>query len=373
MQQRNDFFIDALHIFVLFSFALAQPLFDLLGRHAQFFVAHGSKPLDIILFVIILCVLLPTIAVLIEWAVGLFGRWVRQGMHALIVAGLVACIALPVLKRVGRVPGTALLLVAIILGVLTAMSYVRFHLVRHVLTVLVPALLLFPGLFLFHTPVSKVVLKIGFPLTAYSNVGATTPVIMVVFDEFNITSLMDEHREIDSIRYPNFAALARDATWFRNATTVADHTEYAVPSILTGNYPDRRLPTAAEYPHNLFTLLSGSYDLKAFETLTQLCPDPLCDRSATRESLSERIKLLLSDVTIVYLHILLPPGLTNRLPSIDATWNGFAARGVSEKDAKTPREQAIREPVLTFRLLSCNHRNQKDSGSKKRCGYPQER
>src|SRR5215467_16075960 len=105
MQQKNDFLIDALHIFVLFSFALAQPLFDILSRHVQFFVAHDSKPMDVILLVLILCIFLPSIAVVIEWVAGLFGRRVREGMHGLVVAGLVAATAMPVLKRMGGVPG----------------------------------------------------------------------------------------------------------------------------------------------------------------------------------------------------------------------------------------------------------------------------
>jgi len=335
MQQKNDFLIDALHIFVLFSFALAQPLFDLLSRHVQFFVAHGSKPLDIILLVLILCILLPTIAVLIEWVAGLFGRRVRKGMHGLVVAGLVAGIALPVLKQMSGIPGATLLTAAAILGMVAAISYIRFHPLRSVLTVLSPALLLFPGLFLFHTPVSKVVLRDGDPITINPKVDATTPVIMVVFDEFDITSLMDEHHQIDSIRYPNFAALARDATWFRNATTLADGTEYAVPAILTGNYPDRRLATAADHPHNLFTLLGGTYNLQVFETVTRLCPDQLCDSSRSHASFSERMESLLSDVSIVYRHILLPPYFTALLPPIEGHWKDFATHSNgTEKDIK---------------------------------------
>jgi hypothetical protein len=49
VSQKSDFLADALHIFVLCSFALAQPLFDLLARSAEFFVAHRSQPLDIFL------------------------------------------------------------------------------------------------------------------------------------------------------------------------------------------------------------------------------------------------------------------------------------------------------------------------------------
>jgi hypothetical protein len=64
MQQRTDFLIDALHIFVLFSFALA--LFDLLSRNATSFVAHRSEPVDIIVLILILCVLVPALVVLIN-------------------------------------------------------------------------------------------------------------------------------------------------------------------------------------------------------------------------------------------------------------------------------------------------------------------
>ena len=66
VQQKRDFLIDALHIFVLSSFAFAQPLFGLLSRKAEFFVARHSKPVDIIVLILILCVVLPAILVAVE-------------------------------------------------------------------------------------------------------------------------------------------------------------------------------------------------------------------------------------------------------------------------------------------------------------------
>ena len=66
---------------------------------------------------------------------------------------------------------------------------------------------------------------------------------MVVFDEFPSTSLLDEKGAIDAKRYPAFARLAKDATFFKNAHSVYDSTSRAVPAIMDGNLPgDRQAP-----------------------------------------------------------------------------------------------------------------------------------
>ena len=331
MEQKRDFIINVLHIFVLFSFAVAQPLFDLLSRNATFFVAHRSEPVDIILLILILCALLPALVVLIEVVAGLFGRRTRKGVHCFMVSGLVTVIALPVLNKIFELPGAALLVGAGILGVTVTIAYMRFHPVRIFLTVLSPAILLFPGLFLFNSPVSKVVFS-GDAFTSpvvIPEVHAAPPVVFVVFDALSLTSLMNEDREIDPIRYPNFAALARNANWFRNATTVSDYTHMACPAMLSGIYPDKpRLPTAADYPHNIFTLLGGSYDLIVDDPNTQLCPEGLCGKWAVRENhenSKERISSLLLDLSVVYLHIVLPSDLSAGLPVVTRSWKGFMA------------------------------------------------
>ena len=48
MQRAASPFIRALHIAVLTAFAVAQPLFDLLGRHVEFLLAHGLDGLDLV-------------------------------------------------------------------------------------------------------------------------------------------------------------------------------------------------------------------------------------------------------------------------------------------------------------------------------------
>jgi hypothetical protein len=331
MNRKKEFFIDALHIFILSSFAFAQPLFHLLSRNAEFFVARHSRPVDIIFLIIILCILLPTLWVIIEIIAGSFGQYVRKGIHYSIVAGLIAAIALPALKKILEPYGNAQLIGASIIGIVITITYIRFHIVRMFMSFLSPAILLFPGLFLFNSPVFNVVFPEQGTNAVTVKVDNPPPIIMVVFDEFPTTSLMNEHRLIDSVLYPNFAALAQDAYWFRNATTVAESSLLAVPAILSGSYPknpSRSLPTTAHYPHNLFTLLGGSYEMKVFESHTMICPETLCGdekriQTNTQRTITNRIQSMLSDLSIVYLHIVLPSEFVFSLPTITQTWKDF--------------------------------------------------
>jgi hypothetical protein len=106
-------------------------------------------------------------------------------------------------------------------------------------------------------------------------------IVMVVFDELPLTSLMGPGERIDASRYPAFGKLARDATWYRRATAVHDSTALAVPAILDGRYPRPGLRSDVySHPANLFTLLERRYEVHAFEEATGLCPTSLCEPPA---------------------------------------------------------------------------------------------
>jgi hypothetical protein len=147
----------------------------------------------------------------------------------------------------------------------------------------------------------------------------TTPVVMVVFDEMPLISLLDRHGRIDPVRYPNLAALARASTWYPNATTVADSTKLAIPSVLDGRTPKVGRPaTFRGHPRNLFTLLHArGYVVHAQEEATSLCPYRGCRRvrSAHYFLSHERIgrfKRFIASIgnprrpTLYYKHALLP-------------------------------------------------------------------
>jgi Sulfatase len=106
-------------------------------------------------------------------------------------------------------------------------------------------------------------------------------IVMVVFDELPLTSLMGPGERIDASRYPAFARLAGDATWYRRATAVHDSTALAVPAMLDGRYPRPGLRSDVySHPANLFTLLERRYEVHGFEEATGLCPTSLCEPPA---------------------------------------------------------------------------------------------
>ena len=74
-------------------------------------------------------------------------------------------------------------------------------------------------------------------------VGPPRTIVMVVFDELPLTSLMEPGGRIDASRYPAFAGLAGDGIWYRGATAVHDSTALAVPAMLDGRYPRPGLPS----------------------------------------------------------------------------------------------------------------------------------
>ena len=237
------------HLAVLWSFAFARPLFDILSDSPEFFVARENTSWDIVVLALGVTLVPPTLLLLAELLLVRLPR-AREVLHVAFVGILVAAIALQALKELLGGSAAGLIALALALGAVGAVAYVRVTAVPATLSVLAPFPLLFVVLFLFFSPVTDLVLpEDGEASTARAATGNGVPVVMVVFDELSGATLMNPHARIDSTRYPNFARLARDATWYRNATTVADYTSQAIPAVLTGRRPEKgELPTRADHP-----------------------------------------------------------------------------------------------------------------------------
>jgi hypothetical protein len=334
---------DGLHLTVLSAFAIAQPLFSLLGDNAEFFAARDAPAIDIVLFALAATLLPPLALLLVELLAGLAGRRVRQAVHLLFVGTLAAIVAIQVLKRATSAPTATMLVATAAIGAGCAIAYARSRQLRSVLTVLSPAPLLFLAFFLCLSPVSALVLPSDEPAIAAAR-RTDTPVVWVVFDEFSGLDLLGPDGELDRVRYPNFARLAERSTWYRNATTVYDSTTQAVPALLSGRLPHKgQLPITRDHPGNLFTLLGRKGRTNVAEEATGLCPDELCP-PARSAGLLDRLHALGEDVGLIWLHEVTPPSLERELPSISESWGGFAA-DESGESGEDDRDHATEEAV----------------------------
>ena len=156
--------------------------------------------------------------------------------------------------------------------------------------------------------------------------------VLIVFDEFPSDTLVGRDGRIDAGRFPNFAALAGDATWFHNAHTAYDSTTKAVPLILDGVRPHPgTAPIVRDHPHSIFTALgSRGYRIVTSEEATAMCPARYCpserrQRPAIIPNLkggrAERFGKFVRSIhatrrpTLYMKHVLLPHGPWIYLPS----------------------------------------------------------
>jgi len=350
MNFNRNVLIDFLHLFALVGFAVAQPLYDLLGRNPEFFVAHRASQAPVIGMVLLLSVGVALGLVLLEFGAWLSGERARRSVHRVFIFGLAVLTVLPMVKRL--MSGTDLVIagIALLMGLVFVVLYVRWQAVRLFVTVLSPVAVAFPLWFLLVTPVGRLVLPdvIG----AQTDIEIENPitVVLVILDEFNVTALLDAGGRIDPVRFPNFASLAAESWWFPNAVAAATSTTQAVPAILTSQQPqpDSSLtPTANDYPNNLFVMLGEQYRLKVWEILTTLCPNTLCRQESDAGTLRSYAAFF-ADVAVIYLHIIMPPRLGQELPSLDARWTGFGGAlmdevAIQEDKGASRQERPVKE------------------------------
>jgi hypothetical protein len=308
-------------IFALYSLALAQPIYQLISQQPEILVARRTEPADLLALVGVLSLLVPGLLSVVDLVLGRLTGW-RRTVHLVLLAPAFLALGLQV---GGFLPLSDLVVVLVGLGLAglglalvgtrpTAQTYLTF---------LSPAALIVPALFLLHPPIQAVLLRRINTAALFPPQPLHAPIVMVLLDEFPTATLLDPQGQLDAERFPNLASFTREATWYRQATTPCDDTILVIPSLLTSRPPDpSRMPIALDHPKNLFTWLGGTYELRVSEYITLLGPQG--QTVNIKEPFPERFGLLLSDMGIVYLHLVLPPNARARvLPPVNHAWKGF--------------------------------------------------
>lgn len=92
-----------------------------------------------------------------------------------------------------------------------------------------------------------------------------------------------------------------------------------------------------------------SHELEVYETQTSLCPDVSCGGDIilpNAGSLQTNLAGLFSDISVIYLHLLLPEDFTSKLPVITQTWKDFR-ENLQDENTKGKRKEhwKVKRPV----------------------------
>jgi len=337
----------ALEILGLWALAGAQPVLDLFGTNAEFFVASDAGPGEIVAFALLVALGVPLLLIALELLV----RWLRPSWSTSLHGGILILLAVLFGLNLARQFGLETLIPALLVTLLVVAALVflgRWPTAHQVLRYLGVAPIAFALLFVFSSDAGSLVFAEDAEVID-STAGSDGPVAVVVFDELPLASLLTRDGEINERRFPNVARLAGMSTWYRNATSVHPSTPESVPAILSGSSTvPGQLPTSTDHPVNIFTLLGGTHEVSAFEGVTDLCPDDVCvaeDGAPGSGGFLSDVGSLLTDAAVVYGHLTLPEPVKDTLPTLGEGWAGFLDQGGG--DSATPPVD-VRDDVSDF-------------------------
>ena len=310
------------HLAALWGYGVSQPVFSMLKGNPEFLVVRGSTRLDVVTFALLVAFVVPLAVVGLEAIVSLASRTLEGVLH-IVAIWCFGCLAVLQIVRLLDVQRGAALLIPLVPAALAALAYLKSRVFRSFLSVSVVLPVLGALSFVVTVPLAT-----GNAAAANVTVARSAPVVLMVMDEFPVSALLRPDGTIDAKRYPNFARLAKTATWYPRATTVHEFTTQAVPAVLTGQLPHTgELPTLNDHPENLFTLLGARYVLRVIEPVSRLCPTRYCPDVHVQEPLVDRARGLLYDASVGYLYRVLPASLRQGLPPIGDSWGGFDDAG----------------------------------------------
>ena len=191
-------------------------------------------------------------------------------VYAIVLGLLAAAASLPFVERLIDTPWLVVVL-ALGLGGLVVAACLRFRTLQTLLRwgAAVPVVVL--AFFVFASPASGLIIAPDTVLQETSGVGNPVPVVVLVLDELPVQTSMNAEGNIDASRYPGFASLLDDFTWYRNTATMHHHTARCSADDPHGCPRWRRSrATSLGYPNNLFTMMANSHDVWAHEEVDGL-------------------------------------------------------------------------------------------------------
>jgi len=188
--KRPSLLLGGAHLAALWALAFAQPMLDLLGENPDFFVARGNTSGQIILYALVLTFGPPLIALGLEALARLASRDFQWYLHLFLMGLVGACFALQLIKNYLEWPAGLLIIFSVLLSVAGVVLYSRFRFPQAFMDVLSVAPVIILILLFGFSSTSRLILPREQPEPVDVEITNPAPVVMVVFDEFPIGSLM---------------------------------------------------------------------------------------------------------------------------------------------------------------------------------------
>jgi hypothetical protein len=167
-----------------------------------------------------------------------------------------------------------------------------------------------------------------------------TPVTFILLDELPLANILKEPGIINKERFPGFYELSKVTTFYPFTTANSGYTDFSVPSILTGKYPEQvdqiKTPRVNyNFPNNFINLLSSHYTVSAAEIVTDFCEQPKCVNPINGNENSFYANFIFDDLRIVLNASLLPNSeVRKKYPKLGIAWGNF-------RDSKLEDENEI--------------------------------
>jgi hypothetical protein len=334
------------HFFVLAGLALS-PLYGVLSKEPNFFLAHNSEPIDFIMLIGMVSFVFPlVIASGLTLLLYFFSSYKVLAVR-IFMAFFAALVLLPFVKRLTGESLSGTFFVVGFLGVVFSYFYGKLLAPKIFLNYISPAIIVLPILFIFEPKIFVLAVP-EYSETDYPTISipSETPVVFILFDEFPLSSLLNEDLKIDQQAFPNFHRLAGKAHWFRNASSSYAFTGHSIRSIFTGNRQDNsRFGTYKYFPNNLFTLLGHDYQVEAYESALRLCPPNIC-LNEQESGRTRNIETFWKDLGGIYLNLILPQPKSFYIPDVTQSFKDFWGQNNEKGGISAKQKLFVRNEFL---------------------------
>lgn len=320
---------EALALVSLWTAGVSWPLLSSAAGDVPSLLTRGIGPASLLALALMPSLLAPALMLgLLALARSMGGplRSLPAAVTGLLLAASLLHVFARLLPANAEISGDVLLVLSALLAGGATAAWLRWPALRRLAARLSPVALLVPALFLWDPAMRPL-------FTRPAGAPAAAPVVLLVFDDLPMDSLLSLDGGIEPGLFPNLRRLAADGLLFRNASTVDERPERALEALVTG----QRRGRDGEPGQTLFSLLGSTHEPVVFGSAARkLCHADLLDGHGPPPG------TLLGDAIARWARVILPRPFDQVVAPLPGAWQPPDAR--RRADPPPPQHRRPPEP-----------------------------